>query len=263
LNERTDVRAHNAAQAPTRRTVVRSAAWAVPAVAAVSAAPAFAASEVCTTYNVNGFPFYSGTSSVGGTRRSTWSQTHTAPGSSASVLVQGLATMTGSMRLGGSNNNTTNDNFRGYQMVGGVGQGLCLHQARTTNSGNQPRNHRGAYTFTFGQPVTNLSFYLTDIDYMAGDFADRVELSGAFTYSMPGSNNTVTGAGTQASPFRSSGTVNENDWNSSRGNVLITYPGEITTFTITYWNALTSFSNVDRDQAIYIGNMSFDYEVCV
>ncbi len=249
---------------PSRRTVVRTAAWTLPAVTALSAAPAFATTPgACTTYTVASVPFFSGTSTVGGTRRSTWSMSTTGTGAPMPLLVSAAATTTGDVRLGGSQSSTTNDNFRGYANVGGVGQGLCLHQARTTTSGTPARDHRVAYKFTFAQPVKNLSFYITDIDYGSNDYSDRVELSGAFTVSRPFTNNDVSGAGTVADPLRPSGTNAHNDWNSSRGTVLVTYAGEVTEFTLTYWNALTSMSgSVDRDQAVYVAGMKFDYEIC-
>ncbi|PKH37636.1 hypothetical protein SAMN05192575_101646 [Nocardioides alpinus] len=112
--------------------------------------------------------------------------------------------------------------------------------------------------FTFTKPVTNLVVTFTDIDRTPGDFLDRVELDGSWTEVSRGAG--VSGAGSVASPWV--GGAAYNDSTSGAGNVTVKFAGPVSTFTLTYWNAETSWSDVDRNQAVFVGDMTFDYQPC-
>lgn len=260
MNERTDVRAQlDAANAPTRRTVVRTAAWSLPAVAAVSATPAFAASnQVCTNHTVS-FPLN------GGTRQSaySWNKSYTIPGTSEVITLTSTAAYTSGM-VGHADTYTT------YQNAGALGSskyGLSLTQRRSQTSvanDTAAQAYRGTYTFTFNKPVKNLKFVVTDIDSNAGDYRDRVAVSGTPALSGFGSRLTSTATGTMANPLRPSSDNQTTSDNDGRGNVTLSYPGVSNSFTLTYWNTVpTVSSGQDGVQGIYVANLSFEYEVCV
>ena len=99
----------------------------------------------------------------------------------------------------------------------------------------------GNYAFSFTRAVSNLTFTLTDIDSTSGDFLDAVQLTPGFTWSNRAAG--LTGVGTSADPFRqTSADVNANNSSSGAGNVTITYPGPLTTFTISYANGAWNYS---------------------
>lgn len=243
---------------PTRRSVAAGLAWAVPVIAVGAAAPKAAASPCApqaylldwggtrTTYTRNSAT--SGTAAVD----------PDGAGPIAPVTMSIASVFTGPMQAGSETG--ANNNIRvSTTGVGGTGQvGLMFHQTLNGSLQATPpqRAARQAITFTFSEPVTGLSFTVTDIDSNQGDFNDRIELSGAFTYAIANTTR-LGGAGTQASPFAPTSTNFPVADTQNAGNVTITYPGTITTFTITYWNAVTSYSGVDRDQGVYLTDFSF------
>jgi hypothetical protein len=242
---------------PTRRTVTRAVAWTVPVVAASAAAPAYAAS--CSALTGVSFATWSGRISNGGLD---YVQTYTPPAGvvGSSIEMKIAASYTGSVKAGSEASNGP-DLYDVYNPVGNTGKpGLGLIQAvtRRMDRAAPGRSARGAYAFSFTKPVRNLVLTFTDIDRTAGDFLDRVELGGPWTEVSRGSG--VSGSGTQASPW--TGGAAYSDSSSGAGNVTVRFAGPLTNFTLTYWNAETSWSGVDRNQAVFVTDVSFDYEPC-
>lgn len=252
---------------PSRRSVTRAAAWTVPVIAVAAAAPAYAAScalRKVTVANVTAFNRASATS---------WTATFDPDGNGplpSNVLTVRATYDTGrngqSMSVrndAGTAAGGVNDNFTIQPQVGGLGTyGLVLAQRPTQDTPPAPLDAFGHYRFSFTRPVSNLTFTLTDIDSASDDFLDSVVLSPGFTYApLPA---TMQGVGTLANPFRPK-SVNSpiDNTNSSAGNVTITYAGPISSFTVDYKNAATSFATrVDQDQVVTIANFAFDYRPC-
>ncbi|MGN0064281.1 MAG: hypothetical protein ACI379_08555 [Nocardioides sp.] len=267
---------------PSRRAVVRSAAWAVPAVAAVSAAPAFAATQVCTKYPVS-LALTSGSSQYN-SARTTWEQTYTPAGASAAAIKISAAftapTVVSSepnqMRTLSSfsdgNNRTFTTVTTGREPgVSGTTTGLNLAQRRGggEHDTNNPTRHTGVWTFTFTRPVTNLRFTLSDIDNASGDFADRLYVlagSGATASMVARGTNVRAGRlGTSADTYLDSTSNSGIDLTSTAGSAVYQFSGSTSSFSINYWNGLENAGswNLNNDQQIVISGISFDYEVCV
>lgn len=250
---------------PSRRTVTRAAAWSVPVVAAAAAAPAYAASCAPVRMTVANV-VYAATQRVSAVR---WTTTFDPDGSGSKPnnVLTVEATYDNDMKVrndAGTTSGGANDNFTIQQAVGALGTyGLVMAQRPSLDTPTAPLNADGHYKFTFTRAVSNLTFTLTDIDSAAGDFLDSVVLTSGFTFVIPGTS-TLQGEGTVAKPFRPKSTNTPIDnTNSSAGNVTITYPGPITTFTVDYRNAASSFAaNVDQDQVVTISNFAFDYRPC-
>ncbi len=174
------------------------------------------------------------------------------------VVLSISSAFTGSMTSGNETRNLQNQNFRvSAAQVGGLGSpGLQFEQVHTNSINSTPpqRAARQTVTFSFSEPVVGLSFTMTDIDRFDGDFIDMVELTGSYTYQHATSR--TTGTGTTASPFHNtqSGDVNNTQ---NLGNVRITYPGAVSSFTMTYWSSVTSYSGVDRNQIVTVSDMTF------
>lgn len=242
---------------PSRRTVTRTVAWTVPVVAASAAVPAYAAS--CTPLTGVSFASWSGTVSNGGLD---YVQTYTPPpgASAAPITMRIAASYTGFVKAGseGSNGPSLYDVYDPVGSTGKPGLGLIQSVTRRLDRPAPGRNARGAYTFSFTRPVSNLVLTFTDIDQTAGDFRDRAELDGSWAEVARGSG--VSGAGTQASPW--AGGAAYSDSSSGAGNVTVRFADPLTSFTLTYWNAETSWSGVDRNQAVFVTDVSFDYQPC-
>lgn len=243
---------------PSRRSVAGGLAWAVPVIAVGAAAPRAAASPCnpqayTIAWDGAGGTAYSRTGNTSGTATTD----PDGAGPVAPVTLSMSSAFTGAM-TSGNESGSTNQNFRvSAAQVGGLGTpGLQFEQVLTNRFNQTPpqRAARQTVTFSFSEPVVGLTFTMTDIDALNGDFIDMVELSGTFTYAH--ATTRTTGAGTQGSPFRN--TQNGDVANTSaNGNVTITYPGPITSFTMTYWNATTFYSGVDRNQIVTIADMAF------
>ncbi|MGG5260738.1 hypothetical protein [Phycicoccus avicenniae] len=245
---------------PSRRSVAAGMAWAVPVIAVGAAAPRAAASPC----NPQAYTLDWGGSNTSYTRNNAGTSgvatiDPDGAGPVASVSMSIASQFIGTMKAGNEFGNTNNNIRVSSSSVGGTGQvGLSFHQALTNAYNVVPgRSARQEVTFSFDAPVTGLTFMVTDIDSNAGDFNDRIEFSGAFT-SQIANTNTLTGAGTQPNPFApTNANAPVNDTSSTAGNVRITYPGTITSFTMTYWNAVSSYSGVDRSQGVFLSDFAF------
>ncbi|GAA1917055.1 hypothetical protein GCM10009797_08450 [Nocardioides hwasunensis] len=238
--------------------MTRAAAWSVPVIAVATSAPAFAASCQPITGATMPIPA-SGTISNGGRD---YALTYNPPANQYSdpVTMTIKAAYTGRMAPGSESQGV--DLYTTFNPVGGLRtRGLGLVQTVTGSYAAPGRSARGVYTFSFTKPVTNLRFTLTDIDVLDGDYDDRIEISNSGWTEVRASRGAgVSGTGVQGDPWRGAGTYNDNT--SSAGNVTIAFAGPVSTFDLTYWNAMTSFSGVDRNQGVFLTNISFDYQPC-
>lgn len=250
---------------PTRRSVTRAAAWSVPVIAVATAAPAYAASPCDPRTGAvldwdGAATTYTRTSNVASV--ATFDPDGSGPVPALRLDV--AAAYEGNMRSGYESGATPNPSLRVTAPVGGLGSGISLWQATTSATG-QGRNDRGAYTFTFSRPVSNLDFTITDIDSQSGDFWDVLQLSAGYTVvsqpsTLSSDNNGIGGAqrfyatGNSAPVDNATGTG---------GNLRVRYAGPISTFTITYWNGANTFAdNIDTDQTVYVSDLTFDYKPC-
>ena len=247
---------------PSRRTVLRAAAWTAPAVTVAVAVPAYAAcSQPAVTGSID-WDARSGLAFSTSNDRTRASATYSRAG--AAPLVLSVSTKYVGSMIMGSRGNAANQNFNRPSRVGGLPLGgLAMHQSNTRRNPRQwwwdgdRRQDRGEYTFTFNRPVKNLSFYLTDIDSASGDFLDAVELSSGFVQQERAGR--VTGAGTSSTPYKSNASnVAQDNVSGGGGNVRVLYPGPVSSFTVTYWNVQDSFET-DTDQITFISDLSFEY----
>jgi hypothetical protein len=251
---------HTTSHITSRRTVLRAAAWTAPAVSVAVAVPAYAACSQPAVAGAIDWDAPSGVRfSVANDRRSA-SATYTRAGA-APLVVTMSTNYVNSMQVGSREGG--NQNFTRPWRIGGLPiGGLAMHQYNTRKNPRPEkdrRTDRGEYAFVFSRPVTNLSFYLTDIDAAAGDFRDAVELTSGFAQLERASR--VDGAGTQGTPYKSNtaGTLQDNAFGGG-GNVRVQYAGPVSAFTITYWNIQDAFDkDTDTDQQTFISDLSFQY----
>lgn len=260
---------------PSRRTVVRTAAWTVPVVAASTAVPAYAASCGSTSHawrldwgNENAADDFSTSypspSTVNGVRTGT--AVITGPAGTTAMRVELKSTVVGTDRR--TNNNLRVDAATYPNVASSGGTGLLL-QHQNLVSGRD--NSRQEVVISFNRTVTGLSFTISDIDADNGGFWDRVELTGAQTsaaVSRGGGNTYVIGNGVQrANGNESDATrgawrmydndVTAQDNGDNRGNVTVTYAGEVDTITLRYWS-----SSGSGNQAIFLGDFTFTASGC-
>jgi hypothetical protein len=259
---------------PRRRTVIRTAAWTVPVVAASATAPAYAASCGSDTYawvldwgNNNGSAFrtsYPSPSTINGVRTGT--AEITGPAGTSPMRVELKSTVVGTDRR--TNNNLRVDAASYPNVAASGGTGLLL-QHQNIVSGRA--NSRQEVVISFNRTVTGLTFTIADIDADSGGFWDRVELDGARTFqavSRGGGNTYVIGNGVQR-PNNSetdsargawrmySDSLTAADNGDNRGNVTVTYAGPVDSITLRYWN-----STGNANQAIFLGDFTFTATGC-
>ena len=252
---------------PSRRTVARAAAWTVPVVAVATAAPAYAASP-CDR-RANEVLDWDGSRTVYTRSNSRTAKASFDPDGTGPVPVLDLnitAAYWGNMKSGYEfPNNRANPSLRVSAPVGGLGvSGLSMWQSTTSGSPAGSAD-RGAYTFSFTRPVSNLRFTLTDIDSQSGDFWDVIMLTPGYTVtSQPATiRDDYNGIDGQRRFFASAQSAPVDNATGGGGNLGLRYDGPISEFTITYYNGATSFSDqVDQDQTIYITDLTFDYTPC-
>jgi hypothetical protein len=259
---------------PSRRAIVRGAAWTVPVVAVAATAPAYAASP-CDTIVLDDFSLAGGTV-AGASNARTWTRTQTtavAGGGSSALQLSAASGYTGSMARAGDQSGYSH--FSTTTNAGATGTpGLQMFQARGTanvGSGNTG-NHTGVYTYTFSRAVTDLEFTISDIDYFTSNngnqYDDRVAVTspqGTPSVVSRGANILSTSTGTVANPFRTS-TAGANqgniDLDDGAGNVVVRFTGPITSFSITYWNGFVNANADTRIQVTLLSNMSLSYKPC-
>lgn len=224
-----EIQKQPAARQLSRRAVTAGTAWAVPAVAWAAAAPAFASS----TCQPADYTF--------------------------GTTLDGVNVTTTATKVGTFNTPTTNLTTTTIQ---GTSALILQQKPQVANSQYQE------VTFTFSQPVYNLSFTVFDIDGtqvpQMGGYLDQVSVTkvnggtaSGFT-SVKGSN--VTGSGTAASPWTAVNKTTPTDPGKttvSDVNVSFAPSTGISSFTLRY-----STATLGVTQEIYIGNLSFTSTNC-
>jgi hypothetical protein len=257
---------------PSRRNVVRSAAWTVPVVAASTAVPAYAASCGSTSYNwrldwqnnttTDAFTTsYSVDKPAGANSVHVGTAVITGPPGSSAVIVTFKNSVVGTDRR-----HPTNMTVESTTNIGNLGaqeRGLLLWN---TNILAGREASRQVVDITFSRAVSNLRFTITDIDSnnspgSANDYRDQVELTGVRTgvaTARGGGNFYVVGAGTQASPWQMyDNDTAAGDSADARGNLAVTYAGPVSSFRLDYWN-----SSGNGQQAIFLSDFTFDALGC-
>lgn len=257
---------------PSRRTLVRGAAWSVPVVAVAATAPAYAASTCADgAYQVRW-----GTDYVASTKSATANRTGT---SGTGVVGNAALTLTvtnqfgGSMASGSAGGGVSNLVASPWNVAGVGVPGLTIMQQVTTSTvawwsstrNPLPTPRSGNFqrvTLTFNRPVWNLKFTITDIDSNSGQYQDRIAVSGNPAFTM---NAGVSGAGSDGAPWQP---VNNNqNWDpqsETQGNVQVDYTGQpaASVYTITYWNDQAGNISGDGLQGVFLGTLTFSSETC-
>jgi hypothetical protein len=271
----------SAASRPSRRTVVRTAAWTVPAVSAAAAAPAYAASCDRQTYSMNW-------SESNFSRASLRSATGTAYGNQTGNRPVIITMTSVSYSNNAVNNDITTSNNRpdasrnlnlppqtdgadpdldpGVTSLGGRAgeRGIRLQHSRS----DAGRGNRQELTLSFSRPVQSLTFFVTDIDRIGVTqngvlygYEDRVEISSSPAIALAQRTQTpdgVLGNGIQGDPWYR--TANENrDENLAGAQVKVQFPAtNLNSVTLTYWNN----AGTGIYHRVFLGNLSFSAMGC-
>ncbi|CAM3666226.1 hypothetical protein [Nocardioides zeicaulis] len=256
---------------PSRRTVVRGAAWSVPVVAVAATAPAFAASPCATLYD---FRLDWGTTPY--SRASARSAT-------ATVSSAGSTPLTVTFASTSSSTGNVPDPARNLTVPANTGTGTTADPV-VTSLGGRPgergvmlyhqsstigRDNRQDVVITFSRPVRGLQFYVTDIDTITSPaYSDRVELVGrnasgtAVTYRS--TNDGILGTGANGDAWRRTDNSNVNE-NAAGAQTLVDFttaaPGattDVKSLVLTYWNA-TGGTQYHR---VFLGDMTFSAFGC-
>lgn len=255
---------------PSRRSVVRGAAWSVPVVSMAATAPAYAASPCSTlvsqtmTWSTSRLRGNGTDRGYGYTRSSSSSANYLTQDPDGTGLQQPLRVDI-SVSYGGNVQASTDQLDVTTQNVGATSsRGLTLHQ--TPRSASQQSStlldrNKSVVTFAFSKPVSSLTFTMTDIDSASSDFRDAVGIAGATISSVAITDSAqVTGAGSVSDPFRvipSNSAVD--NFTENGGNVTVTLT-DFSTFEIHYWNFQPSGSG--GDQKVYLTNFQAAYYPC-
>jgi hypothetical protein len=184
---------------PTRRTLVRSAAWTVPVLATVAAAPSFAASP-CAVQTIDFTNYTTGAAYTTGA-------TFTAGVVTATLNLSGTTSATGNGTIFATTASTKE---------------LRFYDANTSSTSQTIK-------FTLSQAVTNLAVQFVDID-QSTNYDDKLVINTAgWTATLGGS---VNGSGTAAKPYQSSTGTSVPD-GSALASILLKYTSA-TEFSVTY-----------------------------
>lgn len=225
---------NNAEPGVSRRTLVKAAAWAAPAIAIAVPVPAYAASPTpCTPSTVfdNLKPGTSPKSIVFQPSMVTATLTYASSG-------QGNDSTPGDTGKVAATSTNPSWNYIELEMVSKLDKGDYVE-----------------LTITLSEPVTGLSFVLHDIDQTKDGWRDTVQvMTGGFTYVLGGN---IQGAGTQQQPFRP---INNGDTpiNSGLGDVRLTWPNPVQVVKIRY---IAGIKGDSANQHIGLGDLS--YEACL
>jgi hypothetical protein len=221
--------------APSRRTLVRGAAWSVPVVAVAATAPAYAAS------NCSGQPAHTMNLS-------------SKVGSDGTTL--GVSSVATNVSLGRFNLSTSDPAFP-------LSGWLELENVPRATAETNPTRYQDV-TFTFGRSVSLLQFTVSDLDTTSTSsqsYWDRVAIissASAFTTApVVAGSTTVTGAGTLDDPIRQRTftRASPSSNNDTSRQMKVAFTGTTQSITIRFW------SSRDTDQggthAVWIGNMTY------
>lgn len=217
---------------PSRRTVVRGAAWSVPVVAVAATAPSFAASP-CT--NRTALLPVSWSSSFSTTRQT---------GSVAGAPIVNVTAGYTATPLGPGSLNTQNLT---PTTVGSLTRDSIslVNNSPTSVSLNAEGNFQ-AVTFAFTREVYGLTFAIDDIDRVAGSYFDHVFLAGAPETPTVTQGSAVTGGGTSTNPWRTTGASGDNATNQT---VAVTYPNgsvPMTSLTLRFYSTLAPLTSAQH-----------------
>lgn len=231
---------HDSSALVRRRTLTRTAAWAVPVLTTVAAAPAYATSGGCTQRGA-------GTMTTGTVSKH--------PNVVTGLVFPGnvTASISISQVRAGKAIDPLSDAETGRIFTTDYGTPwsyVRLHHAKGMKKGDTL-----TMTITFTQPVRNFGFTITDIDGSPDSWIDQVSVSPE-SFSIAGRGSNLTGAGTTASPFLSD-PQNPGNIDSPAGDAAVVWPGALTTFTVLY-TAADSGNASAIGQMIGLGRFSFD-----
>ncbi len=208
---------------PSRRSVVRGAAWSVPVVAVAATAPAFAASPCA---NRTALLPVAWSSSYSTTRQT---------GSVAGTPVVNVRAGYSSTLLGPGSLNSQNLT---PGSVAATQDSISLVNNSPTTLSLSPERNFQTVTFAFTQDVYGLTFSIDDIDRVLGSYFDHVFLAGAPEAPAVTQGSAVTGTGTSDNPWRTTGASGDNAANQT---VTVTYPNglvPITSLTLRFYSTV-------------------------
>lgn len=221
--------------APSRRTLVRGAAWSVPVVAVAATAPAYAASSCAgqPTYTMN---------------------LASRTGSDGTTLT--VASAVTGVTVGPYNLSTSDPQFP-------LSGWLELENVPRATTATNPARYQDV-TFTFGRSVSLLAFTVSDLDSTSTtdqSYWDRVAVissaSGFKTAPVMAGNTLVTGTGTLGDPMRqatfTSSTPSSN--NDGSRQMRVSFTGTTKSITIRFWSSRDT--NMYGTHAVWIGNMAY------
>ena len=213
---------------PSRRSVVRGAAWSVPVVAVATTAPAFSAS-----------PCASKTALQPVTWSSSYSTTSQAGSVGGTTIVNVTAAYTATT-LGPGSLNAQNLQ---PSTVAATRDSINLVNNSPTAGTLSPEGNYQTVTFRFTRDVYGLSFSIDDIDRVTGSYYDQVFLSGAPETPAVTLGSAVAGAGTAADPWRT--TATSGDYSVTQ-TVNVAYPDgmvPMTSLTLRFFSTLAPLTS--------------------
>lgn len=249
---------------PSRRSIVRGAAWSVPVVAVATTAPAFAASPCATTYS---FRLDWGTTPYNrASARSATATVSSSPSGATPLTVTFTSTSSSSLNVPDTTRNLTVPANTGTgttadpvvtSLGGRAGErGVMLYHASSTPG----RANRQDVAITFSRPVRGLKFYVTDVDTITNPaYSDRVELVGYTAASavvpFTRTNDGITGDGSVASPWLRTADSNVSE-NAAGAQTLVDFgasTAEVKSLVLTYWNN----AGGTQYHRVFIGDLDF------
>lgn len=251
----------------SRRTLTRGAAWAVPAIAAAQAAPAFAASR-CGCFILS-LPTEGPYTSTSQPRTSTVTGTSTMEGCPNESVSWTLRNQAGGNYLRTSST--------GHGAVGTVGQdgdgtwktiphlpgggAYVLNQRTGSRSSSNPTPGPAVttITLTFPTQVTSLSFTMYDLSRVDTNYTDEVTFNRPVSVTGDNTNLNVGTASTIAVSantkiYRTQARATSALTGSQR---VVTTGAPFSSFSITYSNGVTGKSDTTNNQFMAFG--SFEY----
>ena len=234
---------------PSRRTVLRAAAWTAPAVSVAVAVPAYAACSPASGVTASYLLDWGVTP---------WTKTSATTGvASVASLTAGAQPIRATFSSSGPNSlKLSDDNLTvpAQTNLGGLGsgaRGLRLDHAAALTVG---RNAGQVLTINFDRQVSGLSFNITDIDSQTRGWWDQVSLSGTRT----GQRATgIRGAGTDNDPWRQRQGNSAVGATSAAGNVRVTYTAPVSSIVLKFWTSVTGGT-----QLINLTDFSFTASSC-
>ncbi|MDY6051360.1 MAG: hypothetical protein SPI83_02990 [Rothia sp. (in: high G+C Gram-positive bacteria)] len=237
--------------AVSRRTLAKGAAWAAPAVVATTTIPAYAASpDVCSNTNTEASTGITWTNFVRATPvAANGSDRHT--GSVMTNDGKARLTITHVSSSGPTLSNSqnlitkypTNDGVS-FPSYSGFSDYLFFQTLQSGQNGYSGGNQQTTITMRFSEPVTNFTFDIGDVDQgttgSGGPWQDvftvKSSLNGVAT-----SAPLVTGGATistsgDTTTFTALSTSNNLSYNSTAGNVTLSFPEPLDTITLTWGN---------------------------